>query len=99
MHEGHRLCLRGISRKVSLLAQSIANPIQSNDGDDITSKKNNFSSKIYLPTGIGVAIVEEVLIDPFVDGRQSHLVFVGFHGHANERSVRVRRFDIAHRFV
>lgn len=64
---------------------------------DILTVGNNGND--YLPTGIGVAVVEKVLLDPLVNGRQRHFVLVGFHGHANERSVRIGRFDIADCFV
>ena len=53
----------------------------------------------YLPAGVGVAVVEEVLFDPLVDGGKGHLVLVGLHGHADERSVRIGRFDVAECFV
>lgn len=42
----------------------------------------------YLPSGISVAEVAEVVRDPLVDGRQGDLGgLAGLHGHADERGV------------
>lgn len=54
---------------------------------------------VYLPTRIGVPVIEKILFDPLVDGWQGHFVFVSFHGHTNERSVRIGRFDITDSLV
>lgn len=50
---------------------------------------------IYLPGGISVAVVAEVISDPLVDTGQSDFgLLAGLHGHTDEGGVRVRRLDV-----
>lgn len=54
----------------------------------------------YLPAGLRVSVVAEVLCDPVVDGGQRHFgLLAGLHGHADERGVGVGRLDFGVRLV
>lgn len=54
----------------------------------------------YLPAGLRVSVVAEILRYPVVDGGQSHFgLLAGLHGHADERRVGIRRFDFRVGFV
>lgn len=54
----------------------------------------------YLPAGLRVSVVAEILRYPVIDGGQSHFgLLAGLHGHADERGVGVRRFDFRVGFV
>lgn len=54
----------------------------------------------YLPAGLRVSVVAEILCYPVIDGGQSHFgLFAGLHGHADERGVGIRRFDLRVAFV
>jgi len=49
----------------------------------------------YLPGGIGVSEVAEVVGNPLVDGRKGDFgLFAGFHCHADESGVGVGRLDM-----
>lgn len=54
----------------------------------------------YLPAGLRVSVVAEILRYPVVDGGQSHFgLLAGLHGHADERGVGIGRFDFRVGFV
>ncbi len=54
----------------------------------------------YLPAGLRVSVVAEILRYPVVDGGESHFgLFAGLHGHADERGVGIGRFDFRVGFV
>lgn len=55
---------------------------------------------IYLPAGLGMSVVAEVLGDPAVDGGQGDFgLLAGLHGHADERGVGVWRFHMRVGFI
>lgn len=61
---------------------------------------NGRKSVVYLPAGLRVSVVAEILRYPVIDGGQSHFgLLAGLHGHADERRVRVRWFDFRVGFV
>lgn len=54
----------------------------------------------YLPAGLRVSVVAEILRDPVVDGGQCHFgLLAGLHGHADERCVGIGRFNLRVSFV
>lgn len=54
----------------------------------------------YLPAGLRVSVVAEILRYPVIDGGQSHFgLLAGLHGHADERGVGIGRFDFRVGFV
>lgn len=50
---------------------------------------------VYLPSGISVSVVHEVVSDPRVYGRQCHFVVVCAHRHADQGGVGKRRFPVS----
>lgn len=45
----------------------------------------------YLPGGVSMSEVAEVICNPFVDGREGDFAFLaGFHGHADECGIGIR---------
>lgn len=49
----------------------------------------------YLPAGLCVSVVAEVVCDPAVDGGQRDFgLLAGLHGHADERGVGIGRLDL-----
>lgn len=55
--------------------------------------------QMYLPTWIGISIVQKMLFDPTVYKTQRDFISFSFHGHANQCRVREWWFFVTVLFV